>query len=302
MGCGAGAADGMGEPLVTVALQFRNCERTLATAIRSIVLQTFPDWELILHDDGSTDGSKAIAAGFRDARISLVAVPVRRGRPACINEAAGAARGRYFALMDGDDVAYPERLERQADYLERHRDVDLVGAPALVFGAEGRALGKRAVPPSHEEICRRPWSGFPMWQSTFMGRLRWFRRHPYDERRLRAQDQDLLLRSHTDSRFANLAEILGGYREETISLKKSLRTRSHLVRSFLREFGRRRRPDLAVLAVTGQMAKGVVDAFAVASGLGYRVLRHRARPLTDGERVRWGEVWAQVTREVKPAA
>jgi glycosyltransferase involved in cell wall biosynthesis len=291
----------MGEPLVTIALQFRNCEWTLAKAIRSLVLQTISEWELILHDDGSTDDSATVASRFADPRIRLVSAPNRRGRPACINEAVASARGRYFALMDGDDVAYPERMEHQLAYLEQHPEVDLVGAPALVFGAGGRALGKRAVPLTHHGICRRPWSGFPMWQSTFTGRLEWFRRHRYDERRMRAQDQDLLLRSHAESCFANLPEILVGYREETISLRKSLQTRRHLVAAFLREFGRRRRPDLAVMAVPGQCAKSIVDVFAVTSGLGYRVLRHRARPLSEDERARWEEVWTSVTAEVAAA-
>jgi glycosyltransferase involved in cell wall biosynthesis len=288
----------MREPLVTMALQYRNCEATLAAAVRSIALQTLVDWELILHDDGSTDGSAAVAASLHDPRIRLAGTAVRRGRPACINEAVAGARGRYFALMDGDDIAYPERLERQVEYLEQHPEVDLAGAPALVFGAGGIALGKRAVPLAHAEICRRPWSGFPMWQWTFTGKREWFRRHPYDERRMRAQDQDLLLRSHAQSRFANLPDILAGYREERIALGKSLRTRFHLAAAFLREFGRQGRPDLAAWAVAGQCAKGAVDAFAVTSGLGYRVLRHRARPLTGAERSRWNEVWALVTSEV----
>ncbi len=235
----------MREPLVTVALQYRNCEATLGAAVRSIALQTLGDWELILHDDGSTDGSAAVAASLRDPRIRLAGTPLRRGRPACINEAVAGARGRYFALMDGDDIAYPERLERQVEFLERHPDVDLAGAPALVFGAGGVALGKRAAPPTHEAICRRPWSGFPMWQWTFTGKLEWFRRHPYDERRMRAQDQDLLLRSHRESRFANLPDILAGYREERIALGKSLRTRFHLAAAFLREFGRKAGPTSA---------------------------------------------------------
>lgn len=286
------------EPLVTVALQFYNTERTLASAVRSVQLQTLPDWELILHDDGSTDRSREIAVGILDQRARLLASSVRRGRPACINEAIGAARGRYFALMDADDIAYPERLECQVGFLRRHPEVDLVGSPALVFGKGGQALGKRAVPLQHDQICRRPWSGFPMWQPTFVGKVDWFRRYQYDVRRRRGQDQDLLLRSHLDSRFANVNEIMTGYREETISLKKSLHTRFHLTLSFLREFGKRGRVDLAGRATVGQALKGCVDVFAVASGFGYRILRHRARPLSDCERSRWGEVWALVVKDV----
>ena len=281
-------------PLVTVALQAFNCERTLGVAVRSILMQTLPDWELLLHDDGSTDGTRAVGASIADPRIRLIAGSVNRGRPACINEAIDLARGRFFALMDGDDVAYPERLERQIAFLERQPEVDLVGSPQLVFGKTGLALGKRAVPLQHGEICRRPWGGFPLWQPTFVGRLEWFRRHRYNERRRVAEDQDLLLRSYATSRFANLAEILLGYREERISVRKSWRIRSHLVASFAQEFTRRRRPELAARAIAGQVMKAGVDAFAVLSGLGYRILRHRARPLSDAEKARWRQVWTQV--------
>ena len=291
----------VGEPLVTVALQFFNCRHTLEAAIRSIQLQTLADWEFLLHDDGSTDESARVAARFQDSRVRLITSSSRRGRPACINEAISAARGRYFALMDGDDIAYPDRLERQVAYLERHPEVDLVGSPVLVFGKGGDALGKRAVPLQHAEICRRPWAGFPLCQPTFVGRLEWFRRHRYDERMRRAQDQDLLLRSYTSSHFANVPEILVGYREETISLKKSLHARFHLVISFLREFSRQGRPELAARALTGQLLKGTVDAFAVVSGLGYRVLRHRARPLSDGEKAGWNEVFARAMAEASNA-
>ena len=284
----------MSEPLVTVALQFFNCRRTLESAIASITMQTFPGWELILHDDGSTDGSGGIAAGIRDKRVKLLSSPLRRGRPTCINEAIGAARGRYFALMDGDDIAYPERLEREVTFLERNPDVDLVGAPELVFGRDGGALGKRPVPLRHDEICRKPWAGFPLFQPTFFGKTEWFRTYRYDALRRRAQDQELLLRSHTMSRFANLPEILLGYREESISLRKSLFTRTHLAVAFSRELARRKHLGLAARAVAGQAAKGAVDAFAVVSGLGYRVLRHRARPLSESEKARWREVWTLV--------
>lgn len=285
------------EPLITVALQFFNSRSTLETAVRSIKMQTFQDWELILHDDGSTDGGAEAIKHLLDARTRLTTSAVRRGRPACINEAIERARGRYFALMDGDDLAYPERFERQLTFLESHTGVDLLGSPVLVFGRQGNPLGKRTVPLEHAEICRRPWALIPVWQPTFCGRTEWFRRHRYDERRRRAQDQDLLLRSYRTSRFANLPEILVGYREETISLRKSWYTRIHLLRSILPELTRQRRPGWVLRALAGQAAKAAVDALAVLSGLNYRVLRHRARPLSEEEQARWAQVWPHVARK-----
>lgn len=117
-----------------------------------------------------------------------------------------------------------------------------------------------------------PWSALPMWQPTFVGKADWFARHLHDQRRMWAQDRDLLLRSPRESRFAKLMEILSVCREETICLKKSLHKRFGL-EALLREFGKSERPDSATLAAAGQRVKNATGPLAVAAGLGCRVLR-----------------------------
>ena len=87
-----------------------------------------------------------------------------------MNETILLSAGKYFARMDGDDVAYPERLERQVRYLERHPQVDLLGTGILVFKADGNALGTRRIWRRHEEICRRPSAGFYLPHPTWMGK------------------------------------------------------------------------------------------------------------------------------------
>jgi glycosyltransferase involved in cell wall biosynthesis len=291
------------EPLVTVALQFYNNESTLPSAIRSILYQSFPKWELVLQDDGSTDCSMEIARQYRDGRIRLFSDGLRKRRPTRINESLEVARGKYFALMDGDDISYPDRLLKQVRYLENNPDVDLVGAHVLVFDNTGRPVGKRVCPEMHEDICRKPWSGFPMAQPTFLGHIRWFRLHGYDEKIDRSEDQDLLLRSYRSSQFANVPEILLGYREGTIHLKKILTGRWFFAQALAREFRQQEQPGLAVRAVLEQAMKAIVDCVAFISGLNYRLLRHRAQPITDTERREWEHVWQLVHRtEVKSCA
>lgn len=281
-------------PLVTVALQFYNAERTLAAAILSILNQTLRDWEMLLQDDGSTDGSLEVAAGFRDSRIRVLSDGVNRKRPSRINEALDLASGQLFALMDADDVAYPDRLRRQAALLNGKPTVDLVGGGMLVFGHEGMPHGKRVGPTEHETICRRPWAGFSLAQPTFLGRTDWFRRIGYREGTAPTEDQDLLVRSYRSSRFANLPEILVGYREEKLMIRKQLFARRQMARALVREFLRQGRPLTAARAALGQGAKAVLDAFSVASGMGYRVLRHRARPVSAEDERTWAEVWRSV--------
>src|SRR5512135_470595 len=191
------------QPLVSIGMPVRNNEATLALAIRSILEQTYTNWELLLIDDGSSDGTLRVMRGFTDERIRIFSDGLSLGLPDRLNQAIDASRGEYFAKMDGDDVSYPRRLERQVDYLRHHPEVDLVGAWAMVFGRDGTALGKRAGAEDHEAICARPWSGFPLGQPTFFGRIGFFRRYRYRPSAVRCEDQDLLLRAFCDSRFAN---------------------------------------------------------------------------------------------------
>jgi glycosyltransferase involved in cell wall biosynthesis len=271
-----------------------NCDRTLAAAVQSILNQTFENWELLILDDGSTDRTLQVAQSFRDERIRVVADGEHKGLVARLNRAIQMSSGKYIARMDADDVAYPERLERQVDYLERHPEVDLVGCSMLVFGKDGTTLGCRPSPETHEELCRRPSAGFHIWHPTWMGRMEWFRARQYDPKAIRAEDQVLLLRSYLTSRFACLPEILQGYRESRLFLGKILRSRYTFTTAACREFLMRKKHFLAIECAIEQFTKAIVDLFAISSGLNHQVLRHRARPVATEIAARWSEVWTQV--------
>lgn len=281
----------MGGPLVSVGLQFFNSEKTLHLAIQSILRQTYQNWELILHDDGSRDRSREIASGFHDGRIRFFTEGVNRKLSARINESLLLTSGKYYARMDGDDVSYPDRLSKQVEYLEKHPEVDLLGAGMIVFDNTGKPIGKRIPPTNHERICRKPWSGFPMAHPTFMGRTVWFRKYFYDTRSVVAQDQDLLLRAHKHSKFANLPIILVGYREAGLYIRKIILSRYDFSRSLIRYFRNQRRLSLAVRVAIEQCLKTAVDCIATGTGLKYHMLRHRARPFTNEEKEEWVRIW-----------
>ncbi|MEO8584641.1 MAG: glycosyltransferase family A protein [Acidobacteriota bacterium] len=282
-----------GVPLVSIGMPVRNCQGTLDAAVRSIVQQTFTDWELLLIDDGSTDDTLAIARRYRDPRIRLTSESNSLGLAVRLNEAIAASRGGLFARMDGDDIAYPWRFERQVECLERNPDVVLTGAAVVVFGRAGVALGKRTAEGAHEAICATPRAGFGIVHPTFVGRLGWFRRWQFEPGAGPCCDQDLLLRAYTESRFTNVPAILLGYREESIRLRRLLAYRLRFSRSLLRRYGKSNRL-LALRSAAAQAAKGLVDCIAVCSGLKYRLLQHRAQPLTPEEREEWDCVWNSV--------
>ncbi len=284
-------------PLVSIGMPVYNCAATLGAAIRSILNQTFSDWELLLVDDGSTDGTLDLARAISDPRIRVFADRSHLGLVARLNQVVDLSRGTYFARMDGDDVSYPERLALQREYLEEHPEIDLLAGGVLVFGRDGQVLGTRENRITHQDICRRPWAGFYLWHPTWIGLTRWFRKHPYCSAAVRCEDQELLLRTYEHSRFAMLPEIVLGYREEELSLRKILTGRRSFVRAAVRKSIPRGEYGFAIKAVVNHTLKAVVDCLAIGSGLNYKVLRHRALPVEQPTVQRWMQVWNEVQIE-----
>ena len=121
-------------PEITVAMPAYNAAADLREAMDSILAQTFEDFELLVVDDGSTDGTFALAGATGDSRVRVERLPGNRGRATARNMALGRARGRYLAWMDADDIAHPRRLELQHACLEAQPDTHICGAGVEYFG------------------------------------------------------------------------------------------------------------------------------------------------------------------------
>jgi glycosyltransferase involved in cell wall biosynthesis len=126
-------------PAVTVVMTVHNGLPFVEEAVDSVLGQNFDDFELVVVDDGSTDGTPDVLGRRRDPRLRLVRGP-HLGRVAALNHALGLARGRYVANLDADDVALPGRLALPARFLDEHPEVAVVGAAVQPFvgGAAGR--------------------------------------------------------------------------------------------------------------------------------------------------------------------
>jgi glycosyltransferase involved in cell wall biosynthesis len=279
-------------PLVTIALSMHNASRTIQCAIRSLLAQSFVDWELIVFDDGSSDGSADLVRAFADARIQVHSDGRQLGLAARLNQAIDLARGAYFARMDADDIAYPDRLQRQLAFLQAHPEVDLLGSSMMVFTGDGVPVGLFPSRAAHAQICARPFAGFYLAHPTWMGKSEWFRRWRYDARWRKSQDQDLLLRSFSSSCFAGLPEPLVGYRQDTLSLRKSVLGRYYFSRAIWRVASRDGQRLRGVVAIGEQFAKLGFDAFAIASGRSRKLLRHRALPFTPAQAGAWQQAWS----------
>ena len=115
-------------PSVSVVMPVYNGSQYLFEAIQSILNQTFLDFELIIIDDGSTDGTLEIIQSFRDRKIILIKNEFNLGNYPCRNIGMTRARGKYICVMDGDDIALPTRLERQYIFMERNPETGICGS------------------------------------------------------------------------------------------------------------------------------------------------------------------------------
>lgn len=203
---------------ITVAIPIYNAERYLRQAIDSVLSQTFTDFELILTDDGSTDESIEIIRSYNDPRVIVVNDGMHKGLAIRLNEQIAMARGDYFARMDADDVMLPQRLERQAAFIKRHPETDVLGSSTIVIDENGTKIGWRGM--SHWERWAKRKVGDLGYTSvssfmhpTVMGRTEWFRSYYYNPACEGCEDMDLWFRSKEHSHFYSLFEPLLLYRD-----------------------------------------------------------------------------------------
>jgi glycosyltransferase involved in cell wall biosynthesis len=241
-------------PLVTVLMAVYNGCMHLESALASILGQTFQDFEFLIIDDGSTDGSAEILARFaaQDRRIRLLHNAVNQGLGHALHRGVEAARGQLVARMDADDLSMPTRLEKQVSFFRDHPATDVLGSYALDVDEGGHVLGERRVPVSHERIIALMWSN-PIIHSTVMfRRARILAVGSYAPAVRRRQDYDLWFRcTRGGLRFANLAEPLVHYRySEKTMCRNDIRAMWHQARVGLRGCRMIGAPPLAYAAVS----------------------------------------------------
>jgi len=120
--------------VVSVVMPVYNAEKFLREAIDSILAQTFSDFEFIIINDGSTDGTKEIILSYDDPRIVYLENEQNYGICVTLNRGLDEARGKYIARMDSDDISMPERFAKQVEYMDSHSEIGVLGTDIEVFG------------------------------------------------------------------------------------------------------------------------------------------------------------------------
>lgn len=195
-------------------------------SIESIVRQTFTDWELVVVDDASTDGSAQLVDRWtgKDRRIRVVSKAKNQGQTASLNEGLAVCRGRWVARQDADDISLPHRLADQVAYLSQRPGTVLLGAQGKLIDRKGALIGLLDVPC---ERCAIEWCAPIL--NPFLHTAVIFDRKAaeaaggYDPAYRIAQDYDLWARLSKNHQVANLPERLVCYRNTEQSLSRASR-------------------------------------------------------------------------------
>lgn len=211
---------------VTIAIPFYNAEKFLPDAIRSVFAQTFQDWELLLIDDGSTDGSLEIAKSVKDPRVRVISDGKNKKLAARLNEVTHLANYEYIARMDADDLMSPIRIATQLNILENNKNIDLISTGVFSVMNDLSLVGIRGnehMTINFEALINKKAS---IVHAAVIAKKSWYLRNKYDESLVVAQDLDLWLRSSSanDLNARTISDPLYIYREENnVTISKIIR-------------------------------------------------------------------------------
>ncbi|WP_195467402.1 glycosyltransferase [Clostridium sp. D43t1_170807_H7] len=229
---------------VSILMGIYNCNnpKELEDSVKSIINQTFTDWELIICNDGSIDNTLHILNQIAkmDNRIRVVSYNKNQGLAYALNYAYKFAKGEYIARQDGDDISYPQRISKQIEYLDKNNDIDFVGTIADVYDNNG-IWGTFS-------LVENPQIHDFLWNSPFIHPSILMRRIAFEKAGLyrvswetrRCEDYDLFMAMYScGSKGANIQEKLYKYKVENGN-KKYRKMRDRLEESVVRMKGFRK--------------------------------------------------------------
>lgn len=214
-------------PLVSVLMPAYNAEKFIGQSLKSLLDQTYENWELLVADDGSTDGTRPVIDAHEDARIRRFHQTANQGYLKTWNKLLGEATGKYITFLDADDVIHPDRIERLVGYLNDTLEVAICGTGIAFVTEDQRRIGERLYPSAWEDIQQSLYdpSGFPFCGSAVMIRRQVAEAvggyRPFFDR-AGWEDHDWLIRCCERFKAANIPEILYYYRQNPVSVSRSL--------------------------------------------------------------------------------
>lgn len=211
------------KPFCSVLMSVYNGRRYLSFAMDSILRQTYADFEFVVIDDGSDDGTWDVMAGYDDPRIRRIRHTANQGLTRSLNEGLAHVQGLWVARMDADDVAEPQRLERQIQQVQAAPGLVLLGANTILIDEEGREVGRKRYPGDHNRLL----DDMLQVRGHFAHSSALFRTDVvmdmggYNQRFLKSQDLDLWLRLSQRGELGCVQDYLIRRRQHRDSLSQS---------------------------------------------------------------------------------
>ena len=211
---------------ISIGIPIYNAENYLADAIKSVLAQSYPYWELILIDDGSNDNSLQIAQEFatKDNRVRVISDGLNKKLPARLNQIIEEAKYDHIARMDADDLMHTERLEKQIKFLINNPKFDLVSTSLLSIKNNNDVIGARMYLPKTVTRQDALIGNSGILHASILAKKNWYKRNTYNEKNALAEDYELWLNAaiKDDLKVGFLPEYLYYYREEGNATKEKM--------------------------------------------------------------------------------
>lgn len=182
-----------------------NAEKFIDKCIRSILNQTFREFECIVIDDASTDNTYKLLTSFEDRRLKIIKNEENKGLTKNLNYAIKLSQGNYIARMDGDDICCYDRLQVQYNYMMSHPDVDVLGSNAYLIDENDNIVGTTMECYTNDDIQVKMQLMNPMLHPTVFMKSRVIKHFMYNEQYRTCQDFELWNRMGRQCKFANLS-------------------------------------------------------------------------------------------------
>ena len=275
----------MRTPLVSIMMPCYNAAASLPFACASLIAQTATDWECIIVDDGSTDGSVEAATTIIDDRFRIHRLSVNRGRGFARQTALNLANGKYIAMLDADDWWYPAKMQVQLEVLESDINIAIISTGMAITDANNTLIGVRArntddIPVStgyFGKLAMPPLAHAPsMLRSSIAKNFR------YDPQFLLAQDVDYLVRYMSGRMYANINSPMYAYSEiSSANIQKTVMALGFTRKMFLKH--RTNQHLRARYLVATAAAKEVVYRAASAVGCYDLMIQRRSAPPSNAD-------------------
>jgi glycosyltransferase involved in cell wall biosynthesis len=196
-----------------------NCRQFLEESVNSILNQTYRDFEFIIVDGSSDDGTYEFLNSLSDTRINLIREHIRSGITSSLNHGLQVAKGEYIARMDADDISFPHRFERQIQYLDDHPEIGVLGTGIQIIDIQGNFLEKLQFPAQNNLLRWFMCFYDPIINPTVMMRKDIvLQAGGYDMEMRKCEDYNLWQRLFAITQFSNLQDILFSLRKHESNL------------------------------------------------------------------------------------